>query len=235
MVVITKAKRSNNSLMIDGKNKGCNHIITPDNSTIVKEKFDPLVGTQFRTPTGEEGAIKGKVMRNISISDVSMKQEFLVTDIVDGVILWMDFMAKHGFVVDMKTQLLQYANVTLPFTVGYGRQAQVLQVVVRRQQNIPPNSEAITWATGTQELRLSKIWVVELNKESTKDNIIIGKAVVSPVNNLIPVRGLNPTSVTTKVHKGDIIAQCQKAAYVVNHQAEIQKHVQRYPQRLKFS
>uniref|UniRef100_A0A1A9VGU2 CCHC-type domain-containing protein n=1 Tax=Glossina austeni TaxID=7395 RepID=A0A1A9VGU2_GLOAU len=76
-------------------------------------------------------------------------------------------------------------------TVGYDRQAEVLQVVVQRQQKIPPKSEAIVWATTTQEIRLSKIWVVEPSKECVKDNIFIGKAVVSSVNNLIPVRVLN--------------------------------------------
>uniref|UniRef100_A0A1B0AEI4 Peptidase A2 domain-containing protein n=1 Tax=Glossina pallidipes TaxID=7398 RepID=A0A1B0AEI4_GLOPL len=139
MVGITQSKRSNSSLTIDGKIQGCNYIITLDtgashsiiNSAIVKEKFDPLVGAWFRTATGEEAAIKGKIMRNISISDVSIKHEFLVADIMDEVILGMDFMAKHGFVLDMKRQVLQYANVTLLLTVGYDRQAEVLQVVVQ--------------------------------------------------------------------------------------------------------
>uniref|UniRef100_A0A1A9VP62 Peptidase A2 domain-containing protein n=1 Tax=Glossina austeni TaxID=7395 RepID=A0A1A9VP62_GLOAU len=150
-VGITQSKRNNNSLTIDGKIQSCNYIITLDtgashsiiNSTIVKEKFDPLVGAWFRTATGEEAAIKGKIMRNISISDVSMEHEFLVADIMNEVMLGMDFMAKHGFALDMKRQVLQYANVTLPLTVGYDRQAEVLQVVVQRQQRIPPNSEAI--------------------------------------------------------------------------------------------
>uniref|UniRef100_A0A1A9UD29 CCHC-type domain-containing protein n=1 Tax=Glossina austeni TaxID=7395 RepID=A0A1A9UD29_GLOAU len=106
----------------------------------------------------------------------------LSEDIMDEVILGMDFMAKHGFVLDMKRQVLQYANVTLPLTVGYDRQAEVLQVVVQRQQKIPPKCEVIVWATATQEIRLSKIWVVEPSKECTKGNIIIGKAVVSPAN-----------------------------------------------------
>lgn len=133
----------------------------------------------------------------------------------------MDFMAKYGFVLDIKRQLLQYTNVTLPFAVGYDRQAEVLQVVVQRQQKISSNSEGYLWATGTRELKLSKTWVVEPNKECTKDIIIIGNAVVSPVNNLTPVWVLKLTSVTTKVHKGDIIAQCQTAEYVINHQTEI--------------
>uniref|UniRef100_A0A1A9UXZ2 Peptidase A2 domain-containing protein n=1 Tax=Glossina austeni TaxID=7395 RepID=A0A1A9UXZ2_GLOAU len=140
----------------------CNYIITLDtgathsiiNSTIVKEKFDPLVGAWFRTTTGVEGAIKGKAIRNISISTVSMKHEFLVADIISEVILGMDFIAKHGFVLDMERQVLQYANVTLPLTVGYVRQ--VLQDVVQRQQKISQNSEAIVWATGIRELKLSK-------------------------------------------------------------------------------
>uniref|UniRef100_A0A1A9UGG1 CCHC-type domain-containing protein n=1 Tax=Glossina austeni TaxID=7395 RepID=A0A1A9UGG1_GLOAU len=210
-VGITQSKRSNSSLTIDGKIQGCNYIITLDtgashsiiNSTIINEKFDPLVGAWFRTATGDEAAIKA--------------------DIMSEVILGMDFMAKHGFVLDMKRQVLQYANVTVPLTVGYDRQAEVLQVVVQRQQKIPPKSEAIVWATATQEIRLSKIWVVAPSKECTKDNMNIGKAVVSPVNNLIPVRVLNPTSDTTKFQKGDIIPQCQKAEYVVNHQVEIPK------------
>uniref|UniRef100_A0A1A9UDK5 Peptidase A2 domain-containing protein n=1 Tax=Glossina austeni TaxID=7395 RepID=A0A1A9UDK5_GLOAU len=94
-VGITQSKRSNSSLTIDGKIQGCNYIITLDtgashsifNSTIVKEKLDPLVGAWFRTATGDEAAIKDKIMRNISISDVSMKHEFLVADVMDEVIL----------------------------------------------------------------------------------------------------------------------------------------------------
>uniref|UniRef100_A0A1A9V2N4 Integrase_H2C2 domain-containing protein n=1 Tax=Glossina austeni TaxID=7395 RepID=A0A1A9V2N4_GLOAU len=84
-------------------------------------------------------------------------------------------------------------------------------------------SEAIVWATAIQEIRLSKTWFVEPSKKYTKDNIIIGKAVVSPVNNIIPVRVLKPTNDTTKFQKGDIIAQCQKSDYVVNHQVKIPK------------
>uniref|UniRef100_A0A1B0GB86 Retrotransposon gag domain-containing protein n=1 Tax=Glossina morsitans morsitans TaxID=37546 RepID=A0A1B0GB86_GLOMM len=140
-VGITQSKRRNSTLKIDGAIQGCNYIVTLDtgashsiiNSTIVKEKFDPLGGVRFRTATGEEAAIKGKIMRNISISNVSMKHEFLVADIMDEVILGMDFMAKHGFVLDMKRQVLHYANVTLPLTVGYDRQAKVLQVVMQQQ------------------------------------------------------------------------------------------------------
>uniref|UniRef100_A0A1A9VE53 CCHC-type domain-containing protein n=1 Tax=Glossina austeni TaxID=7395 RepID=A0A1A9VE53_GLOAU len=173
----------------------------------------------FRTATGDEAVTGGKIMRTISVSDVSMKHEFLVTDIMDEVILGMGFMAKHGLVLDMKRQMLQYATVTLPLTV----QAEVLQVAVQRQQKIPSKSEAIVWARATQEIRLSKIWVVEPSEECTKDNIIIGKAVVLRVNNLIPARVLNPTSDTTKVQKRNIIAQCQKAECVVNHQIKIPK------------
>uniref|UniRef100_A0A1A9Z2G5 Peptidase A2 domain-containing protein n=1 Tax=Glossina pallidipes TaxID=7398 RepID=A0A1A9Z2G5_GLOPL len=114
-VGITQSKKSNSSLTIDGMIHGCNYIITLDtgashsiiNSTIVKEKFEPLVGACFRTATGEEAAIKGKIMRNIWVSNVSMKHEFLVADIMDGVILGMDFIAKHGFVLDLKRQVLQ--------------------------------------------------------------------------------------------------------------------------------
>uniref|UniRef100_A0A1A9VFK1 Reverse transcriptase/retrotransposon-derived protein RNase H-like domain-containing protein n=1 Tax=Glossina austeni TaxID=7395 RepID=A0A1A9VFK1_GLOAU len=69
----------------------------------------------------------------------------------------------------------------------------------------------------------SKTWIVEPYKECTKDNIIIGKAIVPPVNNLIPVWVSNPTSATTKVCEGDIIAQCQTAEYMINHQAEVPK------------
>uniref|UniRef100_A0A1A9V0Z5 Retrotrans_gag domain-containing protein n=1 Tax=Glossina austeni TaxID=7395 RepID=A0A1A9V0Z5_GLOAU len=119
-----------------------------------------------------------------------------------------------------QTKKNQHSGATADYEIS---KAEVLQVVVQPQQKIPANSEAIVWATATQEKRLSTIWVVEPSKEYTKDNIIIGKAVVSQVNNLIPVRVLNPTSDPTKFQKGDIIAQCQKAENVVNHQVEILK------------
>uniref|UniRef100_A0A1A9UVM2 Uncharacterized protein n=1 Tax=Glossina austeni TaxID=7395 RepID=A0A1A9UVM2_GLOAU len=114
--------------------------------TILKEKFDPIVVAWFRTATREQAAIKSKAIRNISISDVWIRNEFLVADIMDEL-----------------------------------------------------------------------TWVVEPNKEYRKDNIILGNAVVSLVNNLIPIWVLTPTRVTTKAHRGDIIAQYQKAEYVIDH------------------
>uniref|UniRef100_A0A1A9ZNY3 Peptidase A2 domain-containing protein n=1 Tax=Glossina pallidipes TaxID=7398 RepID=A0A1A9ZNY3_GLOPL len=162
-VGITQSKRSNSSLTIDGKIQGCNYIITLDtgashsiiNSAIIKEKCSPLVEAWFRTATGEETASKGKNIRNTSISDVLMKHEFLVAGIMDEVLLGMDFMPKQGFVLDMEMQVLQYVSLTLTLTVGYARQAEVLQVVVQRQQKIPPNSEAIVLTPGPRELKLS--------------------------------------------------------------------------------
>uniref|UniRef100_A0A1A9W3L9 Uncharacterized protein n=1 Tax=Glossina brevipalpis TaxID=37001 RepID=A0A1A9W3L9_9MUSC len=105
-----------------------------------------------------------------------------------NIILGMDFVAKHGFVPDLERQVLQYANMALPLTTEYGRDPEELQIVIEQLQEIPPNSEAILWATSNGDLGTSRTWVVEPAKNYTADTIIVGKAVVTPINNLIPVR-----------------------------------------------
>uniref|UniRef100_A0A1A9X2Q7 Peptidase S9 prolyl oligopeptidase catalytic domain-containing protein n=1 Tax=Glossina brevipalpis TaxID=37001 RepID=A0A1A9X2Q7_9MUSC len=163
------------------------------NRAIVKGKFEPLFGAKFRIATGEEAAIRG-----------------------------MDFMAKHGFVLDLERQVLQYANMALPLTTGYGRGPEELQVVIERLQEIPPNSEAILWATSNEDLGTSRTWVVEPAKNCTTDTIIVGKAVVTPINNLIPVRVINPTRERKKIYKGTTIVLCQKVEFIIDHKEDMQ-------------
>uniref|UniRef100_A0A1A9VJA8 CCHC-type domain-containing protein n=1 Tax=Glossina austeni TaxID=7395 RepID=A0A1A9VJA8_GLOAU len=126
---ITQSKRSSICLTIDGKFQGSFH---HDGHWCFSFNYRQYNSQRkirrFRTATGDEAAFKGKIIRNISISDVLMKHKFLVADIIDELIQGMEFMAKHSFVLDMKRQVLQYVNATLPLTVGYDRQAEVLQV-----------------------------------------------------------------------------------------------------------
>uniref|UniRef100_A0A1A9V208 Integrase_H2C2 domain-containing protein n=1 Tax=Glossina austeni TaxID=7395 RepID=A0A1A9V208_GLOAU len=80
---------------------------------------------------------------------------------MDEVILGMDFMAKHGFVLNVERQVLQYANVTLPVTMGYNRHSEISHIAVQRQQGSSKKRRSAQPGNRLQEeARLRKhIWL----------------------------------------------------------------------------
>uniref|UniRef100_A0A1A9ZWM9 Uncharacterized protein n=1 Tax=Glossina pallidipes TaxID=7398 RepID=A0A1A9ZWM9_GLOPL len=132
------------------------------NSKIVKAKFDTLVGAWFRKATSDEAPIKGKITRNNSISDGSMKHEFVIADIMvprgnieDG------FYGKAWLRVRYEKASVTTRKRNFAIDCGIRQTCRSVQVVVQRQEKILPKSEAIVRATATQEIRLTQRQKVE--------------------------------------------------------------------------
>ncbi|XP_073837086.1 uncharacterized protein [Musca autumnalis] len=95
-------------------------IIRPD---LVKGKVLPLNGVKLRTATGETTTVHGKAYRRLSMGRKSVNFDFIVADIVDEVILGVDFMIAFDINLDIKHRVMTWSNVEIPISVGYNEKS----------------------------------------------------------------------------------------------------------------
>ncbi|XP_073811775.1 uncharacterized protein [Musca autumnalis] len=91
-------------------------IIRPD---LVKGKVLPLNGVKLRTATGETTTVHGKAYQRLSMGRKSVNFDFVVADIMDEVILGVDFMIAFDINLDIKHRVMTWSNVEIPINVGY--------------------------------------------------------------------------------------------------------------------
>ncbi|XP_073847838.1 uncharacterized protein [Musca autumnalis] len=95
-------------------------IIRPD---LVKGKVLPLNGVKLRTATGETTTVHGKAYQRLSMGRKSVNFDFIVADIVDEVILGVDFMIAFDINLDIKHRVMTWSNVEIPISVGYNEKS----------------------------------------------------------------------------------------------------------------
>ena len=77
------------------------------------------------------------------ISNVSVSHVYIVGDIVDEVIIRVDFMIANGISFNMGQQIMSWRNVEIPLDVGYTHQVHTRRIVAVEQQKLPPQSESL--------------------------------------------------------------------------------------------
>ncbi len=102
----------------------------------------------MRTATGEDTLVLGKVTCEIVIGKAAMLHNIIVTDIVDDVIIGVDFLANQGIKIDVKNRIVTCTNLEEPFMFGYDNKYNVRRVITAELQQIPPKSEAVICKTG---------------------------------------------------------------------------------------
>ncbi|XP_073833346.1 uncharacterized protein [Musca autumnalis] len=95
-------------------------IIRPD---LVKGKVLPLNGVKLRTATGEKTPVHGKAYQRLSMGRKSVNFDFIVADIVDEVILGVDFMIAFDINLDIKHRVMTWSYVEIPINVGYNEKS----------------------------------------------------------------------------------------------------------------
>lgn len=180
-------------------------------------KVEPLRGIKLRTATGEDAQVRGKTRKQLIIGNTKFEHNFIVADIVDDVIIGVDFMIQHGLTLDLRKKLLKYANVELPLEVSNSEFEIVKAVYAESKEKIPPRAETVLWAKMKEDDGARRLWVVESAKKISESNILIGKTLVRATKDgRIPIRVLNPTNLPRLLKKGEIIGQCQEVSVVVN-------------------
>ena len=193
---------------------GASHSII--RSDLVEKEVRPLAGAKLRTATGEDTLVLGKVTCEIVIGKAAVLHNFIVADIVDEVIIGVDFLANQGIKIDMKNRIMSYRNMEVPLMFGYDNKYNVRRVITTESQQIPPTSEAVIWAEIDGDYGSNKWWIVEATKESTP-NLLIGKTLaMTRQDKRVPVRVLNECKLPIKLSKGAILGQCQEIEAVIN-------------------
>ena len=173
-------------------------IVRPD---IVSGPIESANGLKLHTATGESAAIKGKKVK-IRIGKTHYYHEVLVADIVDEVILGMDFMRANDFMVDVGRGVLYHDNIELPLQPN-GTETSTKRVILEHRERLPSNSETIVWGTLEGGSGSPRLWVVEaIEYEKGVKEVIIAKTLVKPDNdNKIPIRILNLSDRTKIIKK----------------------------------
>ena len=74
----------------------------------------------------------------VSIANVSVSYVFIVTDIVDEVIIGADFMLAHSINLNMGQQITSRRKAEILLDAGYKHQVHTGRIVAVEQQKLPP-------------------------------------------------------------------------------------------------
>ena len=67
---------------------------------------------------------------------------FIVADVVDEVIIRVDFLANQGIKIDVENKIMTYSNMEVPLMFGYGNKYNIRLVIATESQQIAPKSGA---------------------------------------------------------------------------------------------
>ena len=183
---------------------------------LVKNGIQPVDGLRLQTATGESAVIKGKKTVHIRIGNGQFKHEVLVANIMDEVILGMDFMKDNGFVLDIQQGLLRYSNIELPLRMCEESSITARRVVLDHRVKLPPNAESVIWGRLEGDSGTNRLWVMEAGQDIGPKEIIVGKALITPDNDLrVPIRALNLSDKTKTIKKGTIIGNCEEVSAII--------------------
>jgi len=240
LVRVSRLQRESGSLSIEGcidDKKVRLKLDTGATHTILRgdlHKGDVInsSGVKLRTATGEEADVKGKARKCITICGVTVQHEFIVAEIIDEVIVGMDFMVKHGFDLDLKNMILRYGNIEMILNYGDEADTNIRRVVVQEDERIPANSETIIWAKVDGTCTSQAPFIIEENKgESVNGSILVARSVACVKNNALPVRVFNTAQTPVVLKAGESIANCEVVDSVVDCESEFKESTCRAPKQ----
>ena len=104
------------------------------------------------------------------VGKAAVLHNFIVADIVDKVIIEVDFLSNQGIKIDMKNRIITYRNMEVPLLFGYDNKYKVRRVITTESRQIAPNSEAVIWAEKDGTYGTNKWWIVEPTKLTYRRN-----------------------------------------------------------------
>jgi len=224
IVYLSQIHRSANNLTISGSIGQSQRVFTIDTGAshsiirrdlVSHDDVTPLPGVKLRTATGQDAAVAGKVVLGVGIGNSVINHEFIVANIVDEIIIGMDFMVTHGFILDMKNKTMRFNNADIELNVGYSHENVVRTIRVTSDQKLPPNSESVIWI-GNEEINgVNRLYIVE--PENTIKDVMVGKTLINLDGcDKFPVRVLNLSNNARVLKKGTPIARCFNVEAVIN-------------------
>ena len=174
-----------------------------------------LMAATGKKLVGVEGSplkVLGTGIFNIAFEQQQFNVNFLVADsLTTEAILGRDFLRDNHCVIDVGRNLIKFeiAGITLKLTCSPGdSQIAYVSVVVDSILHVPGCSEIEVMAKVS-----SASWIIESTPEN-HNAIMVARTLVTPSNQMVPVRVLNPWPEGIQVRKGTTIAMMEAVAVV---------------------
>ena len=179
----------------------------------------PITAVPSKKLVSVEGSplkVIGAVHLSIVLEQQQFNVNFFVADsLTTEAILGRDFLRDNHCIIDVGKSLIKFetAGVILNL-MGSSHNSQVayVSVVVDATLQVPGCSEIDIMAK-VPSVATGESWIIESN--STKNNaVMVARTLVSPCNQMVPVRVLNPRPERITVSKGTTIATMEAVAVV---------------------
>ncbi|XP_067639750.1 uncharacterized protein [Eurosta solidaginis] len=149
VISVSQIGRKSSSLTVRGNVDGKERVLTVDTgashslirSDLVNRRVKPLPGAKLRTVTGEYNQVQGEVICEVLIGKVMVLQKFVVAEIVDEVILGVDFLVDHDIKIDMQRRVMCYENQDVPLNFSLEKGFSSNRVLVEKTRRRPQNSK----------------------------------------------------------------------------------------------
>ncbi|XP_067628486.1 uncharacterized protein [Eurosta solidaginis] len=150
VISVSQIGRKSSSLTVRGNVDGKERILTVDTgashslirSDLVNRRVKPLPGAKLRTVTGEYNQVQGEVICEVLIGKVMVLHKFVVAEIVDEVILGVDFLVDHDIKIDMQRRVMRYENQDVPLNFSLEKGFCSNRVLVEKTRRRPRKSKA---------------------------------------------------------------------------------------------
>jgi hypothetical protein len=195
-IPISRLASGGDSLLIKGEvdGKACNLTLdtgatrTIVRTDLIKDGIKPMEGFKLQTATRDSAMINGQKEVGIRIGNKQFRHQVIVADIVDEVILGMDFMGAKGFVLDLGQRTMSYGNVKLPLQISSGEPI-VRRLMLDHRNELPPTAKMsergnLNEGRGMQALRVVYAGEMERSVIEVKSR----KALVKSENNYVEQR-----------------------------------------------
>ena len=155
-----------------------------------KIKVEPAVYHNLVGVDGHSIRVRGSVVVPITVEGRSFQQQFIIADHITAEgILGVDFMERNRCVVDLaKRQITPENCMAIPRACD-STHMMVNDVTIKKTVTIPAESE-LELMVRLPSKSGSGTWLMEGN-QSKIDGVLVASAVVTPKNNVVPIRIAN--------------------------------------------
>ena len=179
----------------------------------------PVTTVSNQKLVGVEGSplkVIGSVHLNIVLEQQQFNANFLVADsLTTEAILGRDFLRDNHCVIDVGKSLIKFENAGITLNLmGSAHNSQIahVSVIVDATLQVPGCSEIDIMAK-VPSVAKGGSWIVE-SIPAKNNAVMVARTLVSPCNQMVPVRVLNPRPERITVSKGTTIATMEAVAVV---------------------
>ena len=221
---VSQLQSNNGSLIVEGAifDRNCRMTVdTGASRTFVKPsviaawRVEPTATCyKLLTATGETAPVHGICNVEIQLGRQRIEHPALVADIIDDVILGLDFLqSKKGVVLDLESGVLRLGDEEIIMSSPVNRDA-VLRVVVKEDTVLLPEAETVVPAVMDGNTSRSLVGVVEPAEDIGDKGILIARTLVNIRSKLTFARVANLQKYEQKLEKGTVIGVCEAVKVV---------------------